>query len=306
MDAVDLFCGAGGSSIGATRAGVVVRYAVNHWTVAIQTHEANLPGTKHIHSRVEHLDPRRFGGIDLLLASPECTNHSLAKGAKPRDEQSRMTAWEVVRFAEGAAPRWIVVENVPEIRLWTLYTPWKDALQRLGYRIHEHVFNSADFGVPQARRRYFLVAGRNEEPPPIVPPGKCCRSIRDVIRWNGYPMQPVAEKAESTLRKVQAGVRALGPDEPFLIVYYGSGSQWQSLDRPLRTITTRDRFGLVAPGGLGGHMMRMLQPPELAEAMGFPPGYRLTGSRRDQVTQIGNAVVPAVMEHVVRELRGVG
>jgi DNA (cytosine-5)-methyltransferase 1 len=96
----------------------------------------------------------------------------------------------------------------------------------------------------------------------------------------------------------------LGEGNPFLIVYYGSdgGGGWQSLDRPLRTLTTLDRFGLVTWQGQTP-MLRMLQVPELKRAMGFDSGYRLPyGSRRDQVKILGNGVCPPVMRAIVRSL----
>ncbi|MDD3040814.1 MAG: DNA cytosine methyltransferase [Bacteroides sp.] len=100
---------------------------------------------------------------------------------------------------------------------------------------------------------------------------------------------------------MEKGINALGCDEPFIIVYYSSGSPFQSLERPLRTITTRDRFGLVIPT-LKGHMMRMLQPDELLVGHGFSPLYKVLGSKKDQVCQIGNAVSPGVMKAVVKTL----
>lgn len=97
------------------------------------------------------------------------------------------------------------------------------------------------------------------------------------------------------------GISALGKQEPFIIVYYGSGPQFQSLDRPLRTITTRDRFGLVVPT-CKGHMMRMLQSDELLVGHGFPSGYIVLGTKKEQVCQIGNAVSPGVMKAAVKRL----
>jgi len=88
------------------------------------------------------------------------------------------------------------------------------------------------------------------------------------------------------------------------VVYYGSDAAggWQRLDRPLRTITTIDRFAIVAPNGRG-HTMRMLQPLELAAAMGFPPDYKWPQStRREKVKLVGNAVCPPVMKAVIESL----
>jgi DNA (cytosine-5)-methyltransferase 1 len=96
----------------------------------------------------------------------------------------------------------------------------------------------------------------------------------------------------------------MGEGKSFLLVYYGTdaGGGWQRLDRPLRTVTTVDRFALVKPNG-GLPKMRMLQVPELKRAMGFGPGYRLNGgTRRDRIKLLGNAVCPPVMEAVVRAI----
>jgi DNA (cytosine-5)-methyltransferase 1 len=79
--------------------------------------------------------------------------------------------------------------------------------------------------------------------------------------------------------------------EPFLVQYNGESGP-QSIDDPLNTIPTRDRFGLVLPGGhvLADILFRMLQPHELASGMGFPIGYKFCGTREDIVKQVGNAV----------------
>src|SRR5439155_531221 len=98
---------------------------------------------------------------------------------------------------------------------------------------------------------------------------------------------------------------------PFLVVYYGtdkggaSMGGWQTLDVPLRTVTTLDRFALVKPRRRHGKTFRMLQVPELVKAMGFLPirQFRLPqGSRREKIQLLGNAVCPAVMEAIVRKL----
>jgi len=95
-----------------------------------------------------------------------------------------------------------------------------------------------------------------------------------------------------------------GGPEPFLIVYYGSDGSggWQPIDRPLRTLTTLDRFGLVT-WNRNTPMLRMLQPPELQRAMGFNGHYVLPfGTRRDRIKLLGNGVCPPVMKAVVQSL----
>jgi DNA (cytosine-5)-methyltransferase 1 len=111
----DQFCGAGGSSIGATKAGAELRLAMNHWQLAIDTHNTNFPQADHDCADISASNPRKYPSTDILITSPECTNHSLAKG-KPRrfyeknlwgdvlmdpaEERSRATMWDVPRFAD--------------------------------------------------------------------------------------------------------------------------------------------------------------------------------------------------------------
>src|SRR5215471_11993055 len=91
--AIDLFCGAGGSSWGAQAAGVEIVAAFDCWPLAGKNHAFNFPTAKFYLGRLETLNVKRvardLGHIDLILASPECTNHSLAKGNKPRCNVSK-------------------------------------------------------------------------------------------------------------------------------------------------------------------------------------------------------------------------
>ena len=310
--ALDLFCGAGGSSWGAREAGVELVAAFDLWPLAGEVHVANFPETEFIHGRLEEHDVdalvKRFGPINLILASPECTNHSPAKGNKPRCDLSKETAFQVVRFAEAFKPRWLVVENVVNMRKWTRYEEFKAALATLGYRLRQQVLNSAKFGVAQSRRRLFLTADKQQMPPEISPPKIETRKIADIVDLNGkFRWTPLRTptRAKATLERAERGFAVLGEDMPFLLVYYGSDGcgGWQRLSRPLRTITTVDRFALVKPDLKHGHVMRMLQVPELQAAMGMPPTMELqSGTRRDRIKLIGNAVCPPVMRHVVKQL----
>jgi DNA (cytosine-5)-methyltransferase 1 len=81
---------------------------------------------------------------------------------------------------------------------------------------------------------------------------------------------------------------------PFLTEYYGNGGA-ESIDDPLNTVTTKQRFGLVMVEVDGARYVvdirfRMLEPHELAGAQGFPKGYKFSGNKTEQVKQIGNAV----------------
>jgi DNA (cytosine-5)-methyltransferase 1 len=432
----DLFCGAGGTSTGLALAArhlerKVELLAVNHWPVAVETHAANHPDARHLCATLDGLDPRKAipgGKLDLLVASPECTHHSTARGGKPMSDQSRASAFHVLHWAEQLQPTEILVENVPEFQTWgplgsngrplksragETFRAWRAALVSLGYTVEARVLCAADYGDPTTRRRLFVRARRGrglvrwptpthadpEREPLMVASGQrqVWRTAREIIEWArrgrsifGRP-KPLAEK---TLARIEEGLRRFGGEaaepflvllthggrarsldrplptitaanrgemavveffllgqqsggapravsapvpavatrgaislvqpflvpgygerpgqpprthsvdapvptipasskfglaQPYLVSFYGNG-QPHSVARPMPTTTTKDRFGLVEPQQQLDILFRMLEPGELARAMGFPDDYRFKGTRSDVVRQVGNAV----------------
>ncbi len=183
----DLFCGAGGSSSGLERIeGVQVRMAANHWTLAIETHNHNLPHADHDCADISQVDPRRYPATNILWASPECTNHSQARGKRKDNaqpdlfgevlpdaaaERSRATMMDVPRFLEAMILRGrpydgFIVENVVEVRDWMYYETWLQMLKVAGYCVHLVYMNSmfASAGgvqpAPQSRDRWYAVGHR--------------------------------------------------------------------------------------------------------------------------------------------------
>jgi DNA (cytosine-5)-methyltransferase 1 len=174
LTATDMFCGAGGSSQGATAGGCEVVMAMNHWKLAVETHNTNFPQVNHDCADISGSDPRRYPTTDILICSPECTNHSLSKGKKrknlgqldlfnpqvidPSEERSRCTMWDCIRFAEYHQYNIIIVENVVEVRYWTLFDSWLKAMQALGYEHQEVYFNSMFAApTPQSRDRLYII-----------------------------------------------------------------------------------------------------------------------------------------------------
>lgn len=317
MRTLDLFCGGGGSSWGAQAAGAQVVGGVDAWNVATATYAANFPAAQAFTCTLtDSTDPATFdsvGPIDLLLASPECTNHTWARGNRTPDEGSRRTARYITSFAHHFRPRWMVLENVTNMRKWAGHGPLVDEIAALGYGIREQVIDAVDAGVPQTRRRLFVLCERGRRPDavPILPVMRQA-PVSEIIDWSDAYRSRLLfapTRATATIERARRGIEALGRGVPFLIVYYGSDGAggWQPLSRPLRTLTTLDRFGLVTWQG-GTAMLRMLQPPELVRAMGFdrvgsPDGYRLpVGTRRDRIKLLGNGVCPPVMQTIVSHL----
>jgi DNA (cytosine-5)-methyltransferase 1 len=163
----------------------------NHWDVAIATHSLNHPGMRHLCAEVDRLRDGELsdnGRLDLIWASPSCTEHSYAKGGKSIDDQNRVSAWAVVREAERYRPKVVIVENVRNFLKWGpvepvfhrngkpkldkvgehIYRPiaskkgetfraWFAAIESLGYSGKWELLNAADYGEPQTRLRLFVV-----------------------------------------------------------------------------------------------------------------------------------------------------
>ena len=308
--AIDLFCGAGGSSWGARLAGVNIVAGFDMCKMAAQAYRANFPEAKFYENRLEDINPyviaNEIGKVDMILASPECTNHSPAKGKGPRCEKSKGTAFQVTRFASVFEPRWIIVENVTNMQRWSRYSEFISSIEELGYNVRAQKLNAEEFNVPQARRRLFLLCDRNGMPPQIKPRTDNYKPASSIIDKNGtymYSLLRSKGRAAPTLQRARRAIAAAGK-KPFLLVYYGSDGSggWQKLSRPLRTITTVDRFAFVKWKNLKP-VMRMLQVPELKAAMGMPQKFNVgNGSRRNKIKLIGNAVCPPLMRAVVRSL----
>lgn len=313
--AIDLFCGAGGSSWGAKAAGVKLVAGFDCWDLARETYRDNFPDAHVFSGRLERLNLKSVrkivGRIDLILASPECTNHSVAKGKKRRCETSRRTAFQVVRFARAFGSRWIVIENVINMRRWSNYKKFTSALEKLGYHVTEQVLDATHFGVPQTRQRLFLLCDLKGKPDPTPKPVTAKPLQAGIfVNLNGsYRWSPLntEQRAKATLERAERAISVIGERKPFLLVYYGSDCSgiggWQRLSVPLRTITTLDRFAVVKVED-GKHVMRMLQVPELKVAMGMRGMKFNHGVRRDRIKMIGNAVCPPVMKQVVKSLVG--
>jgi DNA (cytosine-5)-methyltransferase 1 len=299
MKAADLFCGAGGFSEGARLAGLEVVASVNHWRTACDTHDANFPHMRATCQDAALMDPRDLPFFNILLASPACQGHTPARGKeRPHHDATRATAWCVVNTVEVTRPETFVVENVPAFLKWALYRVWAEALRLLGYRLTENILDASAFGVPQERVRVFVVGTRVGAAKWIHAPRRKPVAAESILDADGV-WTPIDKpgRAAATLARIEAGRRRYG--QRFLIPFYksGSGLTGRSVDRPLGTVTTKDRYALV-----DGDQMRMLTVAEYQRAMGFNDSYVLTGSRADQVKQLGNAVCPPVAAHILREV----
>ncbi len=301
--AADLFCGAGGTSTGLVLAAEDRRVklnllAVNHWSIAVQTHTKNHPWARHMCADLSSIDPSKAipgGRLDLLVASPECTHHSNARGGKPCSDQSRASAWHVLHWAERLRIDRILIENVKEFQGWgplmrngrpnkkrkgETFDAFVRALQSLGYSVEWRVLNAADYGDATCRHRLFIQASRSGKITwPVASHVGNWRAAAEIIDWN-IPGKSIFTRKRplkaKTLARIEAGLKKFG-GEAFIAVLRGTdqsqAESWaRGTDAPLGTITAggghqalcQVRPFLVeyhSPKSKGDHRVRPLTSP---------------------------------------------
>lgn len=259
--------------------------AVNHWDVAVSCHRANFPSVDARQEDIHDVTAADFGleQIDLLWASPSCIHFSRARAGKPKSNQQRAHAWEVVdRWLRVADVRVFLMENVPEFVKWgplnakglpikrregEYFANFVRVLEALGYTVSWRILCAADYGDPTIRKRLFLQAAKDgviswPEPTHRDPrqpvdfttaDRKPWRSAAECINWSDLGTSIFERKrplADATCRRIAHGVvrYVLEAEQPFL-VNLTHGGRLEPLDEPFRTITTANRGekALVTP-----------------------------------------------------------
>lgn len=297
MRAVDLFSGWGGLTLGAEDAGVEVVWAANHWPLAVTTHRMNHPRTLHSCQDLQQADWTTLPEYELLLAAPACQGHSTASQPRrrPHHDALRATAMAVIDCADITEPRAILVENVPAFTQWRLYGWWREGLERLGYQLDVRQLTASRFGVPQRRKRLFIIATRPGVPvAPLVPNtsepaiGPCL----DVVPDDGWKL--VSNAPPGVQERIRRSRARHGRS---FLTQHTRDHYGVPLHEPIRTITTAPcHWNLV-----DGDRYRALSGRELARGQGFPERYVWPETATvEEVTQgIGNAVCPPLAKKLV-------
>lgn len=262
VTSVDLFCGAGGTSTGLAAAckdlgAPVELIAVNHWTIAVETHKKNHPWATHYCEAIEKIDPRKVvpsGRLKLLVASPECTHHAKARGARPMNDQSRAQCWHILKWAQELYVENILIENVEEFmdygplgadgrpmksKKGETFKAFIQALESMDYRVEYKVLNSADFGDATTRKRLFILCRRPSHKKIYWPPPSHTKTpeagelfakhlkpwvaAKKIIDWKIEGQSIFNRKhplKRTTLERIAAGIKKFcgAAAEPFLII----------------------------------------------------------------------------------------
>lgn len=331
--AIDLFCGAGGMSLGLRDAGFEIAAAVDNDPVAIKTYKANL-GLHVLSGPIEEMSASDLlaaaglsrGDCTLLAGGPPCQGFSLQRRGDRKDPRNKLVL-EFLRMVEEIQPRFFIMENVgglltkhgaPFLRQFALRT------SKLQYVIHVATLNAVEFGVPQIRKRAFLFG---EHAPNFSsrfkipkPDSYAARTVRDAIGDlpsppedgqchphvpNHYRESRLAPINIERIRAVpQGGGRDHLPERLQLACHVNNPSHRHkdvygrlAWDEPSVTLTARfDSF----TRGRFAHPVedRSLTIREGARIQTFPDTFVFDGNREDGARQVGNAVPPLLARHL--------
>lgn len=326
--AVDLFAGAGGLGLGFRQGGFRVALAVESDRHAAQTYRANHRGVPVIEVTIDASTTaaglrrcvRGLGHIAVVLAGPPCQGYSAA-GKRDPDAGINHLYRHVARLAREFRADAVCLENVPGVRRVNgrgFLDAIVSELDASGYQATPHLIRACEFGVPQHRQRYFLLARRHRVGAEISQPEAthCCRRTGTRAR---LPQAPTVLNLLKEVPALPAGSR----NEPWIDKngqsYYNIATMAHS-DRVTRKIER------IKPGEgpisyrrlereeartlIAGHRALPVHPQldrtisvrEAALIQGFPVSYVFCGPRAEQPLQVANAVPPAMAQAVARRL----
>lgn len=358
--AIDLFAGAGGLSAGLQAAGFALLVGADNDKVALETHVGNVAGLGYsgsLNNPERFLDKLSSWGIDkvdLLAAGLPCQPFSQAGHAKirslvragkrsKRDPRARM--WRsFLAIVQSLTPKIVLIENVPQLAVWQdgqLILELRDRLHELGYRTEARVLRASDYGVPQHRRRLFIVGLKPGITFAWPKPTRHDTSLRTAI-GDLPPVKP-SQRHESVKyhgpktayqRSMRRGLvgspgrvvhdhitRALREDDAKAFKLLKQGGIYRDLPAHLqryRTDIFHDKYrrlvGSSPSRAITAHLAkdgywyihptqhRTLSVREAARIQSFPDRFRFAGTPSHQYRQIGNAVPPRLAEAIGLEL----
>lgn len=320
MKVVSLFSGCGGSDLGVIgdfeylgkkykKLPFEVIFANDIDRKALNTYEENFGVGHTVCQDIREIPTSDIPEHDLLIGGFPCQSFSTVNPTKdPFDERANLYK-EMVRILKEKQPKFFIAENVKgfmTLKKGAIFKRVCEEFNNCGYNLSAQLLNAADYGVPQKRQRVFIIGVRKDlNKNYLFPEPTHSEDGRgDTIKWE--PLNKVID--------------SLVPDDP---KYYFSEKAvqgmknaknnmkrglWQDLNGPCLTITShlakvslnsRDPVLLVDPEK---ELYRRFTPREAGRIQSFPDSFKFVGSQADAYRQIGNAIAPVMMWHLVNAL----
>lgn len=336
LRALDLFSGAGGLSLGLTRAGFQVVAAVDSWEPAVASYRQNFAHPA-IRADAAGLTKEQLledaglapDSLDLVVGGPPCQGFSIQRIGPDLDDRNALVL-EFARLVGELAPRAFLMENVTGLvgrRGRGLLERFVESMEAHGYTVDRTTVDAADFGVPQHRRRVFVYGWRSDEKPLLLPnqvDGWPAPTVAETIGDLPSPPESSTDAADplhvasrmSDLNRSRlalippgGGFEDLPPDLRVAChrdgaAKIGHRNVYGRLDPDQPAVTITARFDSFTRGKFAHpYEDRNITLREGARLQTFPDDFRFVGNREEIAALIGNAVPPLLAERLGLELR---
>ena len=339
---IDLFCGVGGLSYGFKKNNYKVVAAVDHWKDALLTYQYNFPEIEIFHQDIKDFNENHLNNIikknkkiDGVIGGPPCQGFSTVGTRKVEDKRNHLYL-EFYNTVKKVNPNFFIIENVSGFLNLSAGIFIQDIIKRfgnngLGYKINYKLINSSSYGVPQNRKRVFIIGTKNKEFEFPKENNKFISSYEAISdlnfklnskKGNGVYQYPVKAKSTyqrqmrknskriinhentnhedqtiSVISKIKDGGTIHDLDKKYWeIRKYNKTFQRMNSKLPSLTIDTghRNYFHYKAN--------RIPTVRECARLQSFPDNFVFQGSKTSQYKQVGNAVPPLLSELFAKNL----
>lgn len=330
---IDLFCGAGGLSLGFEKAGFEIEFAIDMWDDAIDTYNQNhinkVARCQDIHELTNEYLKSLKGKITGVIGGPPCQGYSTVGTRDVNDPRNHLYL-EYCRVVENVEPEFFVIENVRGLLTLGKGAFKDDIITRfsnLGYNVTYRLVNASDYGVPQNRYRVFFVGVKNKDfvfPENFDYKVSSSEAISDLPSlenfdlFSDYYISDPQNSYQKMMRENSTGLfnheptkhseqtkKIIGmipdggkisdlPEEYWNIRKYNKAFQRMNSQLPSNTIDTGHRNYFHYAEN------RVPSVRESARIQSFPDDFIFTGSKTSQYKQVGNAV-PPLLAKVIAE-----
>ena len=343
MDIVDLFCGAGGFSIGFEMAGFNSILAIDKWEQAIETYNYNrknkIASTTDIYDYTDGMlnSLKKKNNIVGIIGGPPCQGFSMVGTRDAKDERNSLYL-QYVRFVKIIKPQFFILENVRgllNLKGGYFKDDIIDRFSKLGYNVCYKVLRASDYGVPQNRERVFFVGLRKDiykdiffdfdkiEKKDMVTTKMALSDLpsldrgEDFTKYRSEPLNDFQALMRKNSKKVENNEGTEHTKQTIdIIKKVPDGKCIRDISEELYKVRNYNaafkRMNSNAPSGTidCGHRNyfhyeenRIPTVREAARIQSFPDNYIFTGNKSTQYTQVGNAVPPLLALAIAKEIK---
>ena len=349
LTCVDLFCGAGGITTGFKNAGIKVLVSSDLNEYAAKSHNYNFPEIPFIKGDLADAKNKKDllsivkksvdkGSIDILVGGPPCQGFSMFgkrrfknvdKDYDPHLDSRNALVYTYVDYIKSLNPKWIVMENVAG------FTTLDDGffleylikeIEELGYKNHDYkIINTADYGVPQTRKRFILIANRTGNIIPWPKPKyyknpkdwqNPYRTINEAINdlacetthcdISSHSPMNHADIVKERFSYIKEGKKIDVDDLPEHLKYSRTGKLFRSYSKVFFRLDRNAPSPTIVPGHsafpIHPWLNRQLTTREAARIQTFPDDIKFFGPKGEQCTQVGNAFPPMAAESIANAI----